>query len=188
MAKVENILLQVLGYQSGSSYLTSATSGSYSSSTATPSFATVMSQLNKNLSSANTDNTLSSIASSSSTYSGLSQNTNPASAIVSLITQKVKDSKNSNVNIEQMVKDYLSDNYQGQADVISTLAGVTNLPNQVTQMQGSLYNQIVSKLTQQVRESVYNSGDKFDSLYSTDIETDKDSNSDTSVDLSDLNI
>jgi len=169
MLNIQNIITQLMSKQaslSAYSAMTGGSNGSYSGTQAC--FSTVMDKLDKNLNNAASDDELINMRSNIPGVSSASLPVNPAVGIVDAITQQVKSNENPTVDINQMINDYMRKTYTSQTSVITAFSGVTNLPTQVTQMQGALYNQIVSKLAEQVRSELYNSKNRISSSADTD--------------------
>lgn len=192
MIKLDNILLQLLGSQSSSNYSSSSIQNSLNSqfydnalsNGTTGTFSAVLNNLNYNINNASTniavDNMLSGSIYNRYNTSGAyginnsqQQGANTASSIVSLIVQKMKDKKNSDIDIETMIRDYLNDTYEDSTEVISSLSGVTNLPTEAIKMKDVLFNQIIDQLAKEVREKFYSDkSNETSSLYYSDDSTD----------------
>lgn len=177
MAKLENVILQILAEKTGINFLentgTSVSQTTEDTSNAL-SFAVVLSNLNNSLNKTSVEN----IAESSGyTYPLGSNNSYTGSSYISISTliQKIKDNKLQDV--DSVIRSYLLANYGGSVDaVIKNLAGVQALPSQISRsMQENIFNQIVAKLSIQVRQRLYNSGDSA-------LTTDTSGETDSSVD------
>jgi hypothetical protein len=166
MAKLENVILQILSEKTGISFLEDT--GLYTSKTTdntsdAPSFAVVLSKLNSSLSKSSIDN----IAESAgyTNHSAVSAGYTSANSInISALVQKIKDNKSADV--DSVIRSYLLANYGGSVDaVIKNLAGVQSLSSQINRgMQEALFNQIVAKLSIQVRQSLYSANSNNSSI------------------------
>jgi hypothetical protein len=157
-----------------------------------PSFSLVMKQLYSNIDTAMARTTTNSY-SFSTPYNRISVKT-PAQASktsentlvtpnISSIVRQIKRNKNSVIDIDSQIREYLLTNYGGSTtEVIKNLSGIQNLPSQAIAMQDMLFEQIVTKISTQVRGEIYNSYDVSDisNLYSDDTESDTSSVSDSS--------
>ncbi len=173
-----NTVLQLLGILSnlqGAKVSSSRASG-FSASTSTAStlttadFATVMHRLNYNVDNASTNSPVNIYNPSSS--QNLNNNIQTSiSPNISAIVKKINKNKNSLLGAEGQIREYLLENYGGsESAVIRNLAGVQNLPTQMLTIQGAIFNQIVTKLSIQARESMYSSYNAT-SLYGNDSES-----------------
>ncbi len=161
MAKLENVILQILAEKTGINFLESttvSTSNTTDDSANAASFALVLSNLNSSLNKTSVE----SIAESSGyTYPLGTSNPYTSSSYISISTliQKIKENKLQDV--DSVIRSYLLANYGGSVDaVIKNLAGVQALPSQINRsMQEAIFNQIVAKLSIQVRQRLYDSGE-----------------------------
>lgn len=88
---------------------------------------------------------------------------------ISGITSEIKNNKDSLLSTDEQIAQYLLDNYGGsKAEVIRNFSGVINLPPQAVAMQDMLFKQIISKLSSQVRNNIYNDYDASNLSYFTD--------------------
>ncbi|MFH0703232.1 MAG: hypothetical protein V2B14_06855 [bacterium] len=105
-------------------------------------FSSVFAQLSKNIDNA-------SINKNNNLYGYNSPN-------IDTIVQKIKENDNNNLDIDTQIKEYLLENYGGNKEaVIMNFSGVQNLPAQMTTMQDQIFNQIISKISIQVRKDIY---------------------------------
>lgn len=188
---MSNIFLKFLGSLTSASGLTSyqpnssinSSTVSNTSSTAqskdTPSFSTVMTQLNNNLSHAVLSSDINSYDYGNYSYKPISYNKLAIMPNINAIVSKIKNDNNDYLDVETQIRTYLIQNYGGsKSAVIQNFAGVTSLPQQAISMQDMLFENIVKKIAVQVREDLY----KKDSALSSSIFYSDDS--DSSVDTS----
>ena len=179
------ILTRINGGNNFSAQAILPASGATASDTNTSDFSVIMSRLNcaiNNASANNFMNTLSPIS------SGFNINNNMSSAIapnISAIVAEIKKNGDSGsmTDVDSRIRKYLLDHYGGsEYSVIRNLAGVQTLPSKMMLMQGQVFDQIVLKLSTQVRESLYSSYNASSLLESDSSSTDE---SETSVSSSD---
>jgi len=155
-------LAQKMGYNLPLSYFSSI--DSTSSTEDIPSFIQVMAKLQNSLGHAT-------LVKSNSTYNGNTLDSllrKVSVPDISAIVEKIKNNSSGTIDVDGAVKDYLLENYGGsELDVIKTLTGYENLPQQITQLQYAIFDQIARKISIDVRTELYNSY-KYDSLYTSD--------------------
>lgn len=205
MVDIASIALQMIGNRAQAALFgTSTTTGSTNTATTSSllsslalsnsnvystnagmTFDTVLQKLNNNIDNADMMSTVNSLSNSSSLYgqssSSISDQTKiDVSSVVSYITQQMKDNPNSSLDVNTLIKNYLTETYGSQAEVIKNIAGVNKLPSQMQNMESQIFNNIVSKIAVQVRENLYSKiTSTTDSLYYGDDSSDTTSTSDT---------
>lgn len=179
-----NLAMQIMGYLSGTSgvnaYTNSLGTTSSTSSSATESFASVLTKLDSNIENATVNKNM--YLKGFSLVPGTSgTNVTPTPDIDSIV-QAIKNDKGGSVDIESAVKKYLSENFgDSKLEVIQSLSGVSSLPTQVTALQEEIYRNIVSKIAAQVRDSMYadQSNSNMTVFYSSDTDNETGSASST---------
>jgi len=156
-----NFMIQMLdalsSLQSGKTVdSTGSSSSSGSSALETADFATVMNRLNFTVNNAAANGQISLTSPYSfSLYNSSSQNS--IALNLNSILKEIKQNNNSSIlGFEGEIKQYLLKYYGGsKSAVIKRLSGVDTLPSQMLISQDVIFNQIVSKLAIQARESSY---------------------------------
>jgi len=191
MSNLQNMLIQSLGYSANTNSInniisllnnnTTSTTSTTSTTTDNRSFALLLAQMNRNLECSQIDSSISSLGSNRST----SMNKTSTAPNISAIAQKIKDDNNEILGIDEQVAQYLLENYGGsKADVIMSLTGAQGIPMQMTALQDPIFKTIVSKISTQVRNTMY-SGQDLSGLSSDDMSTDS-SISDSSISADDI--
>ncbi|MDD3013396.1 MAG: hypothetical protein PHC34_06800 [Candidatus Gastranaerophilales bacterium] len=187
MSNLQNSLIQAIGYSSNTNNVSTICALLNNNTTSTTannvSFAALLAQLNRNLDSSGINSSMSSFGYSKSTSNYANQTGTPLNIIT--IAQKIKDDNNEILGIDEQVAQYLLENYGGsKSGVIMSLSGAQSLPLQMTALQDTLFKTIVSKISTQVRNTIY-SGQDLSSFSSDDMSTDS-SVSDSSSDIADI--
>jgi len=190
MSNLQNSLIQALGYSSNTNSISEIcnllkknTSSAASTNASKYTFAALLAQLNRNLDSPQTSTSSYSNFASTSSY----KNKIGTTPSISAIAQKIKDDDNPVYSTEEKVAQYLLDNYGGDKEsVIMALTGAQSIPLQMTALEDQIFRNIVSKVSTQVRNTMYKEDD-LSSLSSYDMSTDSSvSDSTTSSDISEL--
>lgn len=188
---MSNFVLKILGSLAGAnginSYATTATASATEASdttTETPTFAAVLKKLNYNIDNASSISNLNALTYDKYSYNSYNKTQSTTmTPNISAIASKIKSSKSS-YDVDSQIRQYLLENYGGsEVAVIQNLAGVQNLPAQALSMQDMLFNQIVSKISVQVRDEIYRSQATDISNFSDDSESES---VDSSIDSTDI--
>lgn len=171
MSNFLSIVLGCLASASGvsSSYGTTTTvdtSGLSTTDTSseTASFSAIMSKINSNIDTAAARTNTNSYGYGNYNYYNINSlnnsNTNTATTMItpniSAIANQIKKNKSGILSTDQQIRDYLLENYGGSvAEVIKNLSGVQNLSSQALSMQEVIFDQIVTKISIQVRDNIY---------------------------------
>lgn len=151
MSSLLNVVLDsILKAKSSANTTTSTTAATDANA---PNFATVLSQLNIKV------NAASMTSQSGDVKSFLNTNSTSSSLNIDAIVQQVLTAKKngSTLSTDSLIKQYLVKNFGGsEQNVIMQLAGVQSLPSQSTALQSIAFNNLISKISTQVRTKINN--------------------------------
>lgn len=187
---MSNLLVTVLGaimngQQANSISLNSTASTATNTVSAdTPSFSTVLSQLNNNVKFSGLQ------TNSIDVNSFLNNETSTGTVNLDGIIQKIiADKKNgSTASVDSLIKKYLLKYFGGsETDVIKNIAGVQSLPDQAKAIEKQIFQNSITKISCKIRSQLSYEDDKVkettDSDYSSDLSFDSSTNSDYYIDF-----